>query len=132
MNENIVCTFIDAHFAELVLREIDEVEYPRLMCDGEKEAVRKGLMLLLDRQSANECEYWDNESSFCALQRPADHIKHGRWIKMSDANGVYWACSECGESIPRISHFDPQFDLFPRLESVDKTNYCPHCGAKME
>lgn len=52
MNENIVCTSKDAHFAELVLRVIDEVECPRLMCDGEKEAVRKGLMLLLDRQFA--------------------------------------------------------------------------------
>lgn len=50
MSENIVCTFKDAHFAELVLRVLDEVEYPRLMCEGEKEAVRKGLMLLLGRQ----------------------------------------------------------------------------------
>ena len=56
---------------------------------------------------------------------------HGRWIKMSDADGVYWACSECGEDIPRIAHFDLQFDLFPRLESIDKTNFCPHCGAEM-
>lgn len=59
-------------------------------------------------------------------------VKHGKWIKMSDADGVYWACSECGEDIPRIAHYDPQFDLFPRLESIDRTNYCPHCGAKME
>ena len=58
--------------------------------------------------------------------------KHGQWIKMSDADGVYWACSECGEDIPRISHFNPQFDLFPRLESIEKTRYCPNCGAKMD
>ena len=44
--------------------------------------------------------------------------KRGKWIKMSDADGVYWACSECGEDIPRVPHFDPQFDLFPRLESI--------------
>lgn len=56
MSENIVCTPKDAHFAELVLRVIDEVECPRLMCDGEKEAVRKGLMLLLDRQPAERSE----------------------------------------------------------------------------
>ena len=62
----------------------------------------------------------------------AEPVKHGRWIAMSDADGVYWACSECGEDIPRISHYNPQFDLFPRLESIDKTNYCPNCGAKME
>ena len=58
-------------------------------------------------------------------------VKHGRWIAMSDADGVYWACSECGEDIPRVSHYNPQFDLFPRLESIDKTNYCPNCGARM-
>ncbi len=56
MNENIVCTSKDAHFAELVLRVIDEVEYPMLMYDGEKEAVRKGLMLLLDRQLVDRSE----------------------------------------------------------------------------
>lgn len=61
-----------------------------------------------------------------------DPVRHGGWIKMSDRDGIYWACSECGEDIPRVSHFDPQFDLFPRLESIDKTNYCPNCGAKMD
>lgn len=59
-------------------------------------------------------------------------VKHGHWIKMSDADGVYWACSECGEDIPRVSHFNPQFDLFPRYESIDKTTYCPNCGARMD
>lgn len=58
--------------------------------------------------------------------------KHGKWIKMSDADGVYWACSECGEDLPRVSHYNPQFDLFPRLESIDKTNFCPTCGARMD
>lgn len=56
MSENIICTSKDAHFAELVLRVIDEVECPRLMCDREKEAVRKGLMLLLDRQPVERSE----------------------------------------------------------------------------
>lgn len=66
------------------------------------------------------------------FHRFAEPIKHGGWIKMSDAYGVYWACSECGEELQRIEDFDPQFDLFPRLESIDRTNYCPHCGAKMD
>ena len=60
-----------------------------------------------------------------------DERKTGKWIKMTDADGVYWSCSECGEDIPRIAHFTPQFDLFPRLESIDKTNFCPSCGADM-
>lgn len=55
-----------------------------------------------------------------------------RWITMSDADGVYYACSVCGEDIPRVSHFDIQFDLFPRLESINKTYFCPNCGAEME
>lgn len=71
-----------------------------------------------------------------------DHIKNlpsadvepvvrGEWIKMSDVDGVYWACSECGEDIPRIAHFNPQFDLFPKLKSIEKTSFCPNCGAEM-
>lgn len=88
----------------------------------------------------DECLVWDEsgESTANEMERiinnklTIDLVKHGKWIKMSDADGVYWACSECGENIPRISHYNPQFDLFPRLESIDKTNYCPHCGAKMD
>lgn len=57
--------------------------------------------------------------------------KTGQWIKMSDADGTYYACSECGEDLPRVSHYDPQFDLFTRLESIEKTNFCPNCGADM-
>ncbi len=50
---------------------------------------------------------------------------------MSDADGIYWTCGECGEDISRITHFDPQFDLFPKMKSIDKTNFCPNCGADM-
>ena len=62
---------------------------------------------------------------------PQPERKKGKWIKMSDADGIYWACSECGEDIPRVPHYNPQFDLFPRLESIEKTNFCPNCGADM-
>lgn len=62
----------------------------------------------------------------------AEPVRHGHWIKMSDADGYYYACSECGNELTRIESFDPQFDLFPRLKSIDKTNYCPNCGAKMD
>ena len=64
-------------------------------------------------------------------QLPSAERKRGEWIKMSDADGIYFACSICGENIPRIAYFDPQFDLFPRLTSIDKTNYCPNCGADL-
>ena len=56
MSKNIVCTSRDEHYAELVLRAIDEVDWPKLMCKGEKEAVRKGLKLLLERQLAERSE----------------------------------------------------------------------------
>ena len=80
-----------------------------------------------------DCFYtWSLQLMENAPTIEAEPVRHGRWIKMSDADEVYWACSECGEDIPRISHYNPQFDLFPRLESIDKTNYCPNCGAKME
>ena len=58
--------------------------------------------------------------------------ERGKWIKMSDRDGVYWACSKCGYELPRFRHFDPQFDLFPSLKSTDKTDYCPFCGLHME
>lgn len=57
--------------------------------------------------------------------------KTGRWIKMSDSDGGYWACSECGKELMRIWHYDAQFDLFPRLKSIDRTKHCPNCGADM-
>ena len=57
---------------------------------------------------------------------------HAHWVKMSDADGIYWACGECGEELPRVEHFDPQFDLFPSLKSICKTKFCPNCGAQMD
>lgn len=39
--------------------------------------------------------------------------KKARWIKMSDADGIFYACSECGEWHEEIS------------------NFCPNCGARM-
>ena len=96
---------------------------------------------LIDRQAAidvasHECEEFQGvfgriEKGLKKLPSAQPERKRGWWVKMSDRDGVYWACSECGEDIPRISHFNPQFDLFPRLESIDKTNYCPNCGRKL-
>lgn len=63
---------------------------------------------------------------------PSAEPKRGRWIKMSDADGVYYACSECGEELYRAWTFDRQFDLFPKKTTIDKTTYCPNCGARME
>lgn len=74
-----------------------------------------------------------NKIAEAVVQKIAEPVKHGQWIKMSDADGIYYVCSECGNELPRvIDSFDPQFDLFPKLKCIDKTTYCPHCGTKME
>ena len=62
----------------------------------------------------------------------AEPVKHGKWVKMSDADGYYYACSECGEELYREWIFDREFDLFPKKKTIDKTRYCPNCGAKMD
>lgn len=64
----------------------------------------------------------------------AEPIRHGMWIKMSDAGQDIIFCSECGGELSRraITSSNPQFDLFLKLKCIDKTAYCPHCGAKMD
>ena len=56
----------------------------------------------------------------------------GKWVLMSDADGDYYCCSECGEELYRKWSFDREFDLSPKKESIDRTNFCPECGARME
>ena len=55
-----------------------------------------------------QCRYWDNESNFCGLYRPAA-TKHGRWIERGDNS---WECSVCHEI------------------SCCNGNYCVDCGAR--
>lgn len=59
-------------------------------------------------------------------------VRHGEWVKMSDADGHYFCCSKCGEELYRKVVFNREFDLFPTKKSIDKTNFCPNCGAKMD
>lgn len=66
------------------------------------------------------------------ISADTEPVKHGTWIKMSDAEGIYYICSECGNELTRIDSFDPQFDIFHKLKCIDKAPYCPNCGAKME
>lgn len=61
-----------------------------------------------------------------------DAVKHGKWIKMSDADGMYYCCSECGEELYRSWSFDREFDIFPHKKSIEKTMYCSNCGARMD
>lgn len=65
------------------------------------------------------CEYWDGESGFCALHRPADPVKHGKWIELSEAE---YKCSACG------SWYGGEYGD----EVPTEYAFCPRCGAVME
>ena len=90
-----------------------------------------GYLMRLPSAQPNTCEYWDDESDFCALNRPsaqptidAVEVVHGEWIKenivlTSDPPQYQWHCSECR----RISR---------GFASEVLTNYCLNCGAKMD
>ena len=53
---NTTFTDKDAHFGELVLRAIRDIDKPMLMYDGEKEAVRKALIMALDEWAERKTE----------------------------------------------------------------------------
>lgn len=56
----------------------------------------------------------------------------GKWIKMSDADGDYYVCDQCGEELPRYTTELPTWDNpYPPKYSIDKTNFCSNCGADM-
>ena len=63
---------------------------------------------------------------------PTIEPRKGKWIKMSDADGDYYVCDQCGEELPRYTTEPATWDNpYPPKYSVDKTNFCPHCGADM-
>ena len=56
----------------------------------------------------------------------------GKWIKMSDADGEYYCCDQCGEELPRYMTETPSWDRpYPHKQSIGKTDFCPNCGSDM-
>ena len=56
--------------------------------------------------------------------------KQSEWIKMSDRDGEYYCCNNCGEELPRYMSEIPSWDMsYPHKYSIDPTDFCPHCGA---
>ena len=77
----------------------------------------------------NNCSKYETIKNL--LDEMANERKKGKWIKMSDSDGIYYCCSECGEELYREWTFDREYDIFPKKRSIDKTNFCPNCGADM-
>jgi ribosomal protein L37E len=50
--------------------------------------------------------------------------KTGEWIKQNDDYFDWYECSECGYGSEGEMQYSREYDV--------RTNYCPHCGAKME
>lgn len=90
------------------------------------------LWLTTEYVDGKEHKYYEQFEVDDAPTIDAEPVRHGHWIKMSDADGHYYACSECGEELYREWSFDRDFDLFPKKRTIDKTQYCPNCGAKMD
>ena len=58
--------------------------------------------------------------------------KKSVWIRMSDRDGEYYCCNNCGEDLPRYQLGTPTFDKpFPPKMSIERTRFCPNCGARM-
>ena len=56
--------------------------------------------------------------------------KKSVWIRMSDRDGEYYCCNNCGEELPRYTKVSPSWNLpFPQKYSIDPTDFCPHCGS---
>lgn len=56
--------------------------------------------------------------------------KKSVWIKMSDRDGEYYCCNNCGEELPRYTKVNPSWDVpFPQKYSIDPTDFCPNCGS---
>jgi hypothetical protein len=69
-----------------------------------------------------------------ALEQPTiePERKKGRWIRMSDADGDYYCCDQCGGELPRYITEIPSWDRpYPHKQSIYKTDFCPNCGADM-
>lgn len=56
--------------------------------------------------------------------------KKSVWIRMSDRDGEYYCCNNCGEELPRYTKVSPSWDVpFPQKYSIDPTDFCPSCGS---
>lgn len=83
-----------------------------------------GYALIMDAPTIEQCKYWDNESNFCGLYRPAA-TKHGWWIWDKENDKMF--CSECG-------YETDNWGVHQESDPIEwqVPNYCENCGAKMD
>ena len=56
-------------------------------------------------------------------------VVHARWEKLK--HDTY--CSACGEFLPSITYIQGGYNgTWQCCEEIEKTRYCPNCGAKMD
>jgi hypothetical protein len=67
---------------------------------------------------------WKADSAWGVPIVDAEPVRHGRWMDMGDF--IY--CSIC--NVARMKEFLSDYGVAVRLDV--RTNYCPHCGAKMD
>lgn len=65
-----------------------------------------------------------NEILNLAIKALEQEPKTGEWIKQNDDYFDWYECSECGYGSEGEMQYSSEYDV--------RTNYCPHCGAKME
>ena len=62
----------------------------------------------------------------------AEPLRHGRWIENKTEYSRAVICSECGESALHEVHSYGGVYSGGNEIKLFKSNYCPHCGAKMD
>lgn len=95
-------------------------------------------MRLIDADAVNVKQWFaspDNrkrmtEALAAAPTIDAETVRHGRWVKDKERNTY---CSVCDCYIPAVHcRQDYQDDFSEWDEEIDETDYCPHCGSKMD
>lgn len=69
--------------------------------------IRRGDLLV------GNCAEWAEEIVWRTPYSDVEQVKHGYWMECSHFNHTTYICSNCKHG------------------EVEKTNYCPDCGAKM-
>lgn len=63
----------------------------------------------------------------------AEPVRHGKWITYFNGYAFECRCSECKNRIPAIIVKTTNSEnLCCEVEEVNRTDYCPNCGAKMD